>query len=147
MCLNIYQPISFKPGMVLETAKLYSLISVWVTLTFIQRSQIYTNKSAVMANFSVNLDEIQYAVHCCSEPVKSAHLWCRLAYPPPADPDTLAPAMSESVLSVPCSPSLLSIKMRVFCSNFLWGRVFISDFVWEWYSPHDWRLSFIMLCH
>ena len=39
-------------------------------------------------------------VHCCSEPVKSARLGCRLAQPPPADPDTLAPAVSKSALSV-----------------------------------------------
>ena len=75
---------------------------------------------------------------CCSEPVKSAHLGCRLAYPPPADPDTLAPAVSESALSVSCSPSLLPIKTQVFRSSFLCGHVFVSQIVWEWYSPHDW---------
>ena len=37
---------------------------------------------------------------------------CRVAYPQPADPDTLARAMSESMLSVSFSPSLLSIKKR-----------------------------------
>ena len=86
--------------------------------------------------------------HCCSEPVKSTHSGCRLAYSPPADPDTLAPTVSELALRMSCSPSLLSIKTKVFCSNFLCGLVFISDIFWEWYSPHDWRrLSFIMLCH
>ena len=84
--------------------------------------------------------------HCCSEPVKSARLGCTLAYPPPADPDTLAPALSGSALSVWCRPSLFPIKTRVFSSNCLCGRVFISVFVWEWYWPHDWRrLSFIVL--
>ena len=48
--------------------------------------------------------------HCCSEPVKSAGLGCTLAYPPPADPNRLAPSMSESALSVWCSPSLFPIK-------------------------------------
>ena len=84
--------------------------------------------------------------HCCSEPVKSAHLGCTLAYPPPADPDTLAPAVSGSALSVWCRPSLFPIKTRVFSSNCLCGCVFVSVFVWEWYWPHDWRrLSFIVL--
>ena len=71
------------------------------------------------------------AHHCCSEPVKTAHLGCTLAYPPPADPDTLAPALTESVLSVWCSPSLFPIKARVFGSHCLCGRVFVSVFVWE----------------
>ena len=69
--------------------------------------------------------------HCCSEPVKSTHLGCTLAYPPPADPDTLAPAVSGSALSVWCRPSLFPIKTRVFSSNCLCGRVFVSVFVWE----------------
>ena len=69
--------------------------------------------------------------HCCSEPVKSAHLGCTLAYPPPADPDTLAPAVSGSALSVWCRPSLFPIETRVFSSNCLCGRVFVSVFVWE----------------
>ena len=43
-----------------------------------------------------------------------------------ADPDTLAPAVSESALSVSCSPSLFPIKTRVFSSSFLRGRVFVS---------------------
>ena len=49
-------------------------------------------------------------IHCCSEPVKSAHLGCTLAYPPPADPDTLAPALTKSALSRWCMPSLFPIK-------------------------------------
>ena len=40
-------------------------------------------------------------------------------------------AVSESTLSVYCSPSLLSVKTWVFCSSFLYGRVFVSGFVWE----------------
>ena len=67
--------------------------------------------------------------HCCSEPVKSAHLGCTLAYTPPADPDTLAPAPTESALSVWCRPSLFPIKTWVFGSHCLCGRVFISWFV------------------
>ena len=30
-----YLPISFKPSMMIKTTKLYILISVWMTLTFI----------------------------------------------------------------------------------------------------------------
>ena len=37
-----------------------------------------------------------------------------LAYPPPTDPDTLAPAVSESAIHVSCSPPLLFLKTRVF---------------------------------
>ena len=56
--------------------------------------------------------------------MKSAHLGCTLAYPPPADPDTLAPAVSGSALSVWCRPSLFPIKTRVFSS--LWSCVRFS---------------------
>ena len=52
---------------------------------------------------------------------------CTLAYPPPADTDTLAPAdtdtlaptVSGSTLSVWCRPSLFPIKTRIFSSNCL----------------------------
>ena len=74
---------------------------------------------------------LSLSLHCCSEPVKSAHLGCTLAYPPPADPDTLAPAVNGSALSVWCRPSLFPIETRVFSSNCLCGRVFVSVFVWE----------------
>ena len=52
----------------------------------------------------------------------------------------LVSAVSESALSMSCSP-LLSAKSRVFLSSFICGRVFVSRFVWEWYSPHDWETS------
>ena len=97
--------------------------------------------------YSTLRDQYECPDHCCSEPVKSAHLGCTLAYPPPADPDTLAPALTKSALSVWCRPSLFPIKTRVFGSHCLCGGVFVSRFVWEWHLTHNWRrLSFIVLC-
>ena len=54
-----------------------------------------------------------------------------LAYAPPAGPDTLASAVTESALRVSCSPSLLSVKSWVLCFSVLCGRVFVSKKVWE----------------
>ena len=36
LCSDIYQLISFKPGAIVETTKLFIKIPVWMTLTFIQ---------------------------------------------------------------------------------------------------------------
>ena len=57
--------------------------------------------------------------HCCSEPVKSAHL----PYAPPADHGTLAPGVSESMLRVSCSPSLLSKNVGLQLLRCLWSCV------------------------
>ena len=36
MCSDIYRPLSFKLGMIVESTEPYILMSVWMTLTFIQ---------------------------------------------------------------------------------------------------------------
>ena len=78
---------------------------------------------------------LRFSGHCWSTAVQNwarAHTkLCRLAYQRRADPDTLALTESKSMLSASCSPSLLSIKPRVFGSSFLCGCVFISELVWE----------------
>ena len=42
---NIYRPISLKLGMMIETTKLYILISVWMALTFVQGHNCMRNQN------------------------------------------------------------------------------------------------------
>ena len=42
---DIYRPISFKLGVMIETTKFCSLISVWVTLIFIQNNSLMRNQN------------------------------------------------------------------------------------------------------
>ena len=127
--------LSFQIDFTSQIFHRYAVISLW------------SLPASTVHRTSLSFPVLTQTLHCCSEPVKSARLGCTLAYPPPADPDRLAPAVSKSELSVWCRPSLFPIKTLVFSSNCLCGRVFVSRFFWEWYSPHDWRrLSFIVLC-
>ena len=51
-----------------ETTRLYILIFVWMTLTFIQGHSYMRNKKFCvhfLGNFGVNLDEIQYVATTC----------------------------------------------------------------------------------
>ena len=41
---DIYKPISFKLGVKIETTKLYILISVWITVIFIQDHSCMRNQ-------------------------------------------------------------------------------------------------------
>ena len=41
---DIYRPISFKPGLVIETTELYILVLVWMTMTFIHVHSCIRNK-------------------------------------------------------------------------------------------------------
>ena len=66
-------------------------------------------KYTILSNVLPNWSMMHTAAQNCP---RAALLGCRLAYPPPADPDTLAPAVSDSAFSVSCSPSLLSVKKR-----------------------------------
>ena len=137
------RPFSFLP-LYLCAAKFFAFLAIWSS--FVVQLWVNTVVTEGFTQGGVSSFGPSSVWHCCSEPVKSAHLGCTLAYPPPADPDTLAPAVNGSALSVWCRPSLLPIETRVFSSNCLCGRVFVSVFVWEWYWPHDWRrLSFIVL--
>ena len=44
LCSDIYRPIFFKLGTIIETTKFYILISVWMTLTFIQGHSCMRNQ-------------------------------------------------------------------------------------------------------
>ena len=61
---DIYGPISFKLGMMIKISKLYILISVWMTSTFITncvRNKKNNNFGAhFLTNLSIYVDEIQY---------------------------------------------------------------------------------------
>ena len=60
---DIYRPISVKLGIVIETTKLHIVISVWMTLIFIQGYSCMRNKK-LLCLFDFN--EIQYvATTCC----------------------------------------------------------------------------------
>ena len=66
---DIYWQISFKLGMMIQTTKLSILISVWMTLTFIQ-DQLCEKSKTLMSIYSqilsINLDEIHcVATACC----------------------------------------------------------------------------------
>ena len=64
---DIYRSIAFKLGMMRETAMLYVLISVWMTLTFVQgHSSSKKFEVHVLANLSIYLDKFQYAAITCS---------------------------------------------------------------------------------
>ena len=66
--LDIYESISFKLGMIIETTKLYIFISVCMTLTFIQGHCCMSKKKKIkktvcvhfFAKSAVDLDEVQY---------------------------------------------------------------------------------------
>ena len=60
---DIYRQISFKHGIIIETSKFYILISVWMTLTFIQ--EIKSFGIHFLADLSIDLDEIQYVATSC----------------------------------------------------------------------------------
>ena len=65
---DICRPVSFKLGIMVEKAILYILISVWISLTFIQGNSCNTNQNYLyfFRKFAVSLDEIQYvATTCC----------------------------------------------------------------------------------
>ena len=49
----------------------------------------------------------------------------------------LTPAVSESALVYENTGLLFQL---------FHGRVFVSEFVWEWYSPHDWRRLRLSYC-
>ena len=64
-----YRPVSFKLGVMVETTKLYILISVWMTLIFIHGFSLWETKNFgvhFLTNFMVGLDENQFvATTCC----------------------------------------------------------------------------------
>ena len=49
---DIYRPISFKLGLIIEITKLYIFTSVWMTLTFISRSQWCKKSNTLVSIFS-----------------------------------------------------------------------------------------------
>ena len=51
---DIYRPISFKLGVMIEIAKLYILRLVWMTLTFVQCHNCMRNKNNVGVYFLTN---------------------------------------------------------------------------------------------
>ena len=59
--MDIYRPISYKHGLVLNTTKLHSLIPVWMTLTIILGHSNIKNQNLCahfVTSFSMNLYEI-----------------------------------------------------------------------------------------
>ena len=68
MYSNIYRLISFKLGMMIENSKIYSLISVRLTFTFILGHSTIRNQKMLCRfsqKFAVGLDEIQYSAKTC----------------------------------------------------------------------------------
>ena len=65
---HIYLLISFKLDIIIETAKVYILIPVWITLTFKQSRGYVTNHKLTLpfpSNFSIDFDEIQCVASTC----------------------------------------------------------------------------------
>ena len=65
---DIYRPISFKLFMMIRTINPYILISVWMTLTFIQGNSCIRKKKLgvhFLANTFIDLNEIQYVATTC----------------------------------------------------------------------------------
>ena len=59
---NVYRPISFKLDMMIETTRLYILISVWMILTFIQGHSCMRH---FLRNLIIYLDENQSVATTC----------------------------------------------------------------------------------
>ena len=72
---DIYRPVSFKLSMMVETTKLYILIYVWLTMTFIQGHDCTRNQKlwCPFSKLSINLDEIQCFATTCW--LVEAHAW------------------------------------------------------------------------
>ena len=65
---DIYSLISFKLGVMIETTELYILISVWMTLTFIQGCTSIRNQNFdvhFLVNLGIDFDEIQSVTTTC----------------------------------------------------------------------------------
>ena len=64
----VYSLISFKLGMMTGIAKLYILISILITFTFIQGHSVWEIQNFnvhFLRNFAVDLDDIQYVATTC----------------------------------------------------------------------------------
>ena len=63
MYSDIFRLISFKLGMIIKTTRVYMLVSVWMTWTFILGHSCMRNQKFCvhfLGNFTVDLDESQY---------------------------------------------------------------------------------------
>ena len=65
---DVYRPISFKLGLIIETTKLYILVSALMSLTSTQVTVVLEMKDFginFLANSSIDLNEIQYGATAC----------------------------------------------------------------------------------
>ena len=62
---DIYILISFKLRIMIKTIKFCILISVWMTLTFIQGYSCINFGIHFLANLNIHVDEIQYVATTC----------------------------------------------------------------------------------